>query len=761
VNSKLQFRGYRRQHVLRSFAVGLFIAAVGIALILTPLGMAFERTFGLDWLFKVRGVRQPPPDITIVGINSRTGAVLGLPRLPHDWSRTVHARLIDYLVEQNASGVVFDIDFSRPKPSEEDAILAHAISQADRVVLFEWLAGRRERVGTPGAGDGGWTWIEQLQPPTEVLAQASKALGPFPLPKIDQAAFEFWAFKSSAGEIPTAAAVALQLKALPVYEAWLALLKRVGAHGADHLPARAADLKGPKDVQQLMQSLRQMFQEDAALHKRIGEALERNDRRVDAKTNKLLGALAALYAGPDNYYINFYGPPGTIRTVPYQSLLLEGSGGIAAGRSNLSNNTVFVGYSDLDDPDQPDRFYTSFTGKDGVDLSGVEIMATAYGNLLTQRTLLPSSPLSSALVVLGFGIAVGTLVYLLPATTGAAAAFGLTALYAGALQWRFNAADLWLPLATPALVQLPLALLIGLMGQYLLERRKERQITRAIRYYLPENVVRDLSERQVDPTSLNRVVFGTCLATDMSDFIALGESKTPQELALFMNAYFDALAQCLTRHGVDVMEFRADMIMCAWIAPVRSCAVCRKGTEAAIEVSDIIARFAQQHGSRHFNARVGLYDGDVYVGHTGGGGRFLYSIVGDAANTAARLESLNKHLGTHVLAVQSVVQDADGLLLRPLGLFRLKGKTDPTFVCEILGKKEAAKPEHLDLCAQFADGLAAFQRKEWLAAASVFEAINKSFSDDGPSRFYWARCQKYALDPSLNDRPVIIQMDDK
>src|SRR5262249_47264085 len=187
------------QQVLRSVAAGLFSAAVGIALILTPLGMAFECTFGLDWLFKVRGIRQPPPDITIVGINSRTGAVLGLPRLAHDWSRTVHARLIDYLMEQNASGVVFDVDFSRPKPGDEDGILARAISQADRVVLFEWLAGRRERVVTPEGGDGGWTWIEQLQPPAEGLGQAAKALGPFPRPKIDQAAFEFWAVKSSAG----------------------------------------------------------------------------------------------------------------------------------------------------------------------------------------------------------------------------------------------------------------------------------------------------------------------------------------------------------------------------------------------------------------------------------------------------------------------------------------------------------------------------------------------------------------------------------
>jgi adenylate cyclase len=757
-----KFSGYRLERLVRALAAGFVTASCGLVLVSTTLGTTFERTFGLDWLFKARGARTPPADVTVVGINSQTGGALNLARFPYDWPRTVHAQLIRRLVEQKTGPIVFDIDFSRTKPADEDTIFSRAISEADRVVLFESLGARRERVLTDAGGQGGWTWIEQKQPPTQVLANAAKALAPFPLPKLDQAAFEFWAFKPSAGDAPTIAAVALQLRALTFYDGWLSALHQARAAGADALPAHASELKGPAEIEPLMRKLRQMFRHDPSLQHRVGRAIARiygNTEHEDAR--EVLNALAVLYDGPDNYYINFYGPPGTIQTIPYQSLLTDQGIKTGTDSGSLTNHVVFVGYSDLYDPDQPDRFYTSFTGKDGVDLSGVEIMATAYANLLTQQTLVPSSPLASAVVVVVFGFTVGILVYLLPATAGVAAAFAVTALYTAALQWRFNVADLWLPLATPALVQLPLALLVGLMGQYLLERRKERQITQAIRYYLPAHVVRDLSERQVDPTTLNRVVFGTCLATDMSDFIALGETKTPQELALFMNAYFDALARALTRHGVDVMEFRADMIMCAWVAPVRSPSICRKATEAAVEVREIILRFAQQHGSRHFSPRVGLHDGNVYVGHTGGGGRFLYSIVGDAANTAARLESLNKHLGTHVLAVQSVVQDSDGLLLRPLGLFRLKGKTDPTFVCEILGKKEAAKPEHLDLCEQFAEGLAAFQRKDWLGAASVFGAINKSFSDDGPSRFYWACCQKYALDPSLNDRPVFIQMDDK
>ena len=183
--------------------------------------------------------------------------------------------------------------------------------------------------------------------------------------------------------------------------------------------------------------------------------------------------------------------------------------------------------------------------------------------------------------------------------------------------------------------------------------------------------------------------------------------------------------------------------------------------EAAIEVSQIITRFAQQHGSRHFTPRVGLQDGDVYVGHTGGGGRFLYSIVGDTANTAARLESLNKHLGTHVLAAESVVQDANGLLLRPLGAFRLRGKADPTSIFEILGRHDGARPEHLDLCARFAEGLAAFQRKEWGRAAILFESISKLYVEDGPSRFYWVHSQRYAEEAPAFEGAAVIQMSEK
>ena len=78
----------------------------------------------------------------VIGINNYTGWELSplfglLSKEPVGWPRTVHARLIDRLLSKNARGIVFDFDFSIPKPSDENAALAQAIQRAARVILFE------------------------------------------------------------------------------------------------------------------------------------------------------------------------------------------------------------------------------------------------------------------------------------------------------------------------------------------------------------------------------------------------------------------------------------------------------------------------------------------------------------------------------------------------------------------------------------------------------------------------------------------------
>jgi adenylate cyclase len=755
---------------VRSLIVGAITGLCGVLMILSPLGTAFEEEVGLGWLFRIRGPIAAPSEVAVVAINGTTGGQLGLPKQPRDWPRTVHAALIKSLTEHEAAVSVFDIDFSRVKSGYEDSMLALAIAAADRIVLFERLAGRRQPIeGADGKVDG-WTWVEEKLSPSPLLAHAATALAPFALPKLGQAAIQFWTFKPSLGDMPTTVSVALQLYALPVYERWRQLLEAGGAQRFDELPANAAGIKKAPEVRRVMGIMRQMFLADPGLAERMRSRLDRQAMAGDDPAVPLMRALVALYAGARDRYLNFYGPPGTITTVPYSKLVRQGpkEGFIGVGLTteadampDLRDRVVFVGYSDLFEPDQPDRFYTVFTGSDGIDLSGVEIMATAFANLLTDRTLRPANAAISAGLLLIFGLLVGALASSLPALW----AIPLTLVAATFCGWfnqmAFGTREIWLPVATPFLVQLPLALLLGLMSQYLLGRYQQQRMSRAMSYYLPAHVVRDLTEGRVEPDAVDKVVFGTCLATDMSGFSTIAETKSPDELATFMNAYFDALAAALKKHQVDVTEFHADTIMCAWLGAESEIAKRRLAVLAAIDAVEAIEAFSQtQHGVT-LNPRIGMQDGHFYLGHTGGGGRLAYSILGDPANTAARLESLNKHLGTHVLAAASVVRGLDEVLTRPLGSFQLKGRAEATPIAEVLALAVHATPEQFRLRERFSEALSAFEAHQWPRAHDLFDAILADRPDDGPARFFATRCEEIIADGEREGDLEVIKMDMK
>ena len=753
---------------IKGLGIGLATGLLGVGFILTPLGADYEKRLGLTWLFKIRGAIDAPRDVVVVAIDARTGVSIDLSALPRDWPRSIHGRLVRNLKRLGASVIVFDMDFQRSRSAEEDAAFGDAIAEAGRVVLFERLDGKRLPLSVLTNGQGtnvdakasGSVWIEQLIPPVPSLADAANALGPFPLPKLQEAVYQYWTFKSTTDDAATMPAAALQLHALDFYEPFTELLRDAGVPGLADLPRDGESLTTASSVRQIMQTLRRVFKQNQELLEQITEALDgTRENPFSVQQRQLIDALLNLYTGPDHRYLNFYGPPGTVTPIPYHEIIAADDPD-AEGALDLNGKIAFVGFSDIYDPGQPDRFYTVFTDEHGVDLSGVEIAATALGNLLDNRELHPTDTLATMAVLFLFGGLIAAGVYLLPAIFSVPIALVLGVLYVMGAQHAFNTTDLWLPLTTPILLQLPLALFVGLMAQYLFGRRQERQLTEAIAYYLPENIVIDLTKGHVDPAHLNKTVHATCLATDMAGFSTIAETMSPDELATFMNDYFEALSEPLIEHNVDVTEFRADAIMCAWTADQPEQQIRRDAILAGLGAVDAINRFSDKAGRKQLSARIGLETGTVFVGHAGGGGHFVYSIVGDCANTASRIESLNKQLGTHLLATQPVVEGIDGLVLRSLGEFLLVGKKDAVSVVEVLALAAPASDDQRDLYQRFAQSLQAFRAGQWDQSVELFGSLLNDYPDDGPSRFYLDRCRRYLREP-LQKNEMIIRMDTK
>ncbi len=745
----------------KGLAVGILTGVAGAILGLSGIGNTLETRVGLSWLFHLRGPVAAPADVAVIAINAGTGQRLGLSESPQDWPRSIHAKLVDALVQRGASTIVFDVFFKTPKLAEDDALFAAAVDRADRVVLVEKLTGKKQPIQDMSGRHTGFVWIEELIPPLESLEKAARGLAPFPLPKIDAAVYEFWTFKSSVGDAPTMPAIALQVHALAEYPQWLNLLAQFDDSVTSAIATESSGLAGAQGLRQAMLSMRRLLTTRPELVEELASVQDGGARGHFPGKPDLLRALTALYSGDSHRYINFYGPPGSITTIPYHSVIAGVDPNLPAGALDFSGKVVFVGFSDLYDPGQPDRFYTVFTGDDGVDLSGVEIAATAFANLLTDASLKSMGLSATAAILFVFGVLLAATVYFIPAAAGVPIALALAAAYTLASAWLFGARQVWLPLSIPLLVQMPMALLLGLLGQYLFERRRSKHISEAINYYLPENIARELTENRLDPSATNKVVYSTCFATDMAGFSTLAEKLSPDQLASFLNEYFEALAQPLRNHQVDVTEFRADAIMCAWTAPKPDIRPRSKAIFAALEAVDAIEGFKARHGNLGTSVRIGLECGSVYVGHAGGGGHFVYSIVGDCANTASRIESLNKHLGTRLLATAQVVEGLeDMLLLRPLGKFQFVGKTEGLPIVEILSMKANATSEQRALCDRFATALEAFQQGLWAQAGELFGDILEH-GDDGPAKFFQARSQRHERGEQVPENFSVVRMEAK
>ena len=744
---------------LKALVFGLITGLVGVILGLTPLGIDFEKHVGLHWLFKMRGPIEPPPEVAVVAINERDIAGLGLPKLPRDWPRSIHADLIERLVELGASTIIFDMDFQRPKSAEHDAIFARAVADSDRVVLFERLNGRRQPIYDIEGKQTGTIWVEELVPPIKALAAAAKALAPFPVPKVQVNVYQFWPFKPSAGDAPTLPAAALQVHALSAQSRLLQLLERAGVTHFEDLPRDSNGIGRATEVKQLMYTLRSAFVNHPGLSDRIQAELagEWAQNELTEVERRLLTGLTVLYAGPDNRYLNFYGPPGTIPNIPYNAVLGSPAAKLSPAKLDFSDKVVFIGLSDLYDPGQPDRFYTVVTNEHGVDLSGVEIAATAFANMLTDRSLQPAGSAVTAGILLLIGLVLGTGIYLLSASLAVPLALLLTGLYVAGVQTAFNAHDVWLPLATPVLVQLPIALFVGLLAQYLTEAHARKKLKTVFGQYVPPEIVDEMSRNpdqnfSVDGESREMSV----LFCDIRSFTTISESLPADELKKLLNYFFTPMTHIIFEKRGTIDKYVGDMIMAFWGAPVTDPGHSQHAVEAALAMLDKLDDMQddlRERGWPAVNIGIGINTGMMNVGDMGSEYRRAYTVIGDAVNLGSRLEGLTKYYGVRLIVSETTAAKLEGMALRCLDRVKVKGKNEPVTIYEPVGLDNLISREEAGEVRQSNAALDLYFAGDWGNAQSAFEALQAAAPEHRFYRLYLERI------PALQSKGIVAGWD--
>jgi adenylate cyclase len=728
--------------ILKAFTWGCVVGLMGLVFSFTHMARSFEEDLGLDLFFKLRGIQQPPTEAVVVSIDRDSAENLKIPDNPDKWPRSVHAKLVDTLVRAGAKAITFDVHFIEQKVAKDDHLFERAIRRAGNVVLADAM--RAKDIPTSSVGND--ATIVKITKPFEPFARAATGTAPFVLPRIPFKVNQYWTFQQGAGDVPTFPIVALQLYGWEEFGALVELVKQVTPAYAERLPGDVKKERTTRGLVGMIRDLRDLFEGDPLLGGKVREEFEQSDLHAkDEDRYRRLKALINVYGGEASRFINFYGPPGTIPTIPYHQALQIGTESGPA--FDVKGKAVFVGLSEVLLAERKDSFYTVFSQGNGVFIGGVEIAASAFLNILDDATIVPISVPTHIGLLLSWGIIVGVLSRLLPLSMAAGAMVGMAGLYLTIAAYQFQSYQLWYPVVLPLLVQLPIGFGGAVLWSYVESERERKNIRNAFGLYLPNDVVDQLAKDMANIKGTTQVVYGTCLFTDAGDYTALSEKMTPKELSDFLGRYFEALFQPVRKYGGLIVDLKGDSILAIWKGPHDDPALRKRACLAALEMSESVARFNQSVAPYSLPTRIGLHAGELTIGAVGAMDHYEYRPTGDVVNTASRVEGFNKYVGTQIALSDEVIQGLDGLLTRQLGMFRLKGKGKPLGLHELVNRSEQVDQAQRETCMIFAEGLTAFRNRSWDQALVAFQQCIDVTERDGPSKFYLALCEQYLKTP--------------
>jgi adenylate cyclase len=367
---------------------------------------------------------------------------------------------------------------------------------------------------------------------------------------------------------------------------------------------------------------------------------------------------------------------------------------------------------------------------------GVQVHAMALEQVLAGDPIgRPNWALGAEATVIAIG---GLAIGYAALSLGALVSAGLFLVAAAALGWTgwvaFSAHGILLDPVTPGVALLLIFVVASLYHHHVSERR-QRWIKQAFSRYVSPNLVEHLVR---DPAQLE--LGGTrreCsfLFTDLAGFTALMEQLDPAEAVALLNDYLDNMIRIAFEHEGTLDRIVGDAVAIMFSAPVAQ----PDHRERALRCAEAMHRFAtgfaaaaQARGIPFGKTRIGIHSGEVTVGNFGGRTIFDYRALGDPVNTAARLESVNKQLGTTV-CVSEAVLGADGAVpVRSVGDLVLKGKTLPLRAYEPLF---AAAPAVLETLEEYRAAYALMARGE-AAAGAAFEHLLARNPEDGLARFH-------------------------
>jgi adenylate cyclase len=236
-----------------------------------------------------------------------------------------------------------------------------------------------------------------------------------------------------------------------------------------------------------------------------------------------------------------------------------------------------------------------------------------------------------------------------------------------------------------------LALILAYVGdlawKYVVEGREKRKVKKLFSRYVSKDVYAQLVAHPELAALGGARRHMTVLFSDIRGFTTMSEKGTPEDVVAQLNHLFTRMVGVVFDHRGTVDKFVGDMIMALFSAPLDDADHADHAVQtslAMIRTLHELNREWEAQGKPTLDVGIGINTGDMVAGNIGSDSIMSYTVIGDAVNLGARLESLNKEYGTRIIISEATRDQLKGRYdIHPLGDVVVKGKSKPVAIFEV------------------------------------------------------------------------------
>ena len=316
----------------------------------------------------------------------------------------------------------------------------------------------------------------------------------------------------------------------------------------------------------------------------------------------------------------------------------------------------------------------------------------------------------------------------------------------------------------------------ALVVQFYFENKEKNFINNAFKQYISPELIAAMVDNEIMPTLGGEKSNITAYFTDIASFSTFSEKiGDPSKLVELLNEYLTAMTDTLLANQGTLDKYEGDAIIAFFGAPMPLPNHAQSACETAVEMQKKLMKLRRKwanEGSKwpkvvhDMHMRIGINSGDIVTGNMGSTMRKNYTMMGDAVNLAARLESAAKQYGAYIQISEDTQKHLEEgyFIYRSLDTIRVIGKSQPVKTFELLEKVGCENEATLkELVGIWEKARACYLNMQWDDAIELFKQCleiepHHPDRDPGskttPSHVYIKRCEAYKITPPVAEGEV-------